>query len=246
MKFNVTSSNESGGLIQQCETLLGMDPGTISGNSSLLKIFTTNINTYYERVNSWIWESTGDWEYDDSNATTLPIATTNLIIGRSDYEIPTNAQRLERVEVLDVDGNYSLILPIDKSQFRRTAMSELYKTPGMPKFYDSIGRSIILYPAPGSGYVTTQDGLKVYVSRKIIKFTPSNSTQEPGFDEDFHSILALGASLMYAIGYMPNDVNRINNIRADLRAMIKELKAFYGSRHRDFSTKINPKRRNYR
>ena len=44
---------------------------------------------------------TGEWEYDDSNYTNLPEATADLVDGQRDYELPSTAQKIDRVEVLD-------------------------------------------------------------------------------------------------------------------------------------------------
>ena len=141
MQFNDTTNKS--GLIQDCETLLGMSDGDISGDSTLLKIFTRLINIWYRRANSWIWEVTGTWEYDDSNYTNLPVATTDLVDGQRDYELPSSAQMVMRVEVLDSDGNWRLLTPFDETQVKDQAMSEFYETAGLPVYYDLKGRSII-------------------------------------------------------------------------------------------------------
>lgn len=168
MQFNDTTNKR--GLIQDCETLLGMTDGDISGDTTLLETFTRMINSWYRRVNSWIWEVTGTWEYDDSNYTDLPIATTTIVNNQQDYEIPSTAQKIDRVEVLDIGGNYQLITPIDKSQIKTSAMSEFQETAGMPRYYDLVGRSLLLYPKPDTTKVTDTKGLKIYFSRDIEEF----------------------------------------------------------------------------
>jgi len=45
-------------------------------------------------------------------------------------------------------------------------MSEFYETPGMPVYYDLVGRSVFLYPKPGANYVTETDGLKMYFYKR--------------------------------------------------------------------------------
>ena len=110
---------------------------------------TRNINEWYRRTASWIWESSADWEWDDSNYTTLPNATTALAAGQQDYELPSTAQKIERVEVKNSDGDYMLIAPLDKSQVNQ-AMTEFWETNGMPIYYDLVGRSVLLYPAPAT------------------------------------------------------------------------------------------------
>ena len=312
MKFNSITGLD--GLIQDCEILLGMTSADISGDSTLLKTFTRMINAWYRRVNSWIWEVTGAWEYDDSNWTDLPIATTNLITTsgseQQKYVIPSDAQKIDRVEVLDADGNYQLLAPINKRQIKTSAMSEFKESPGMPQYYDLLGRVLVLYPKPKATSVTDSAGLKLYFSRDIDEFicktgsatdtlanhlidntlkqftaddlgrvvknvtdgtfatitlvndstnlslddnifesgeeySIDSNDQEPGFVSNFHRILSLGASLDYCIAFMSDEVNKINSIRAEINALKKELKNFYGTRHRDFPTRISPRKRDY-
>jgi hypothetical protein len=242
MRFNDTSSKS--GIIQYCEVLLGMDDGEISGNTTLLKQFTMMINAWYRRVNSWIWEATGTWEYDDSNYVDFPVATTDLVDGQQDYELPSNAQKIMRVEVLDSNGNYVKLRQFDESQVIDSAVSEFYKTAGLPIFYDVKGFSVLLYPKPSQDRTTLSDGLKVYFSRDISEFSPTDTTKEPGFANSFHRILPLGASFDYA---MANEMfNKANYLKGELRDMVQELKNFYGTRNREVLTKIMPRRQSYK
>lgn len=240
MKFN--STIDKLGIIQDCETLLGMADTEISGDATLLKVFTRLSNVWYRRVNTWIWEATGTWEYDDSNATDLPVATTDLVAAQQDYEIPSSAQKIDRVEALDSDGEYSLLRPIDKSEIKGS-MSEFCDVDGMPRYYDLVGRSILLYPAPAAANVTTTDGLKLYFTRDIEEFASTDTTTEPGFVSNFHRIIPLGAAIDYATSYGMKD--RIANFQKQMEELKKELKRFYGSRNRNKKVKIAPPKRKY-
>lgn len=155
-----------------------MANGDISGDTTTFKIFTRLINVWYGRVNSWIWDSTGNWEYDDSNYTDLPIATTTLVATQADYEMPSTAQKVDRVEVLNAAGDYHVLKQIDKSEVKTLAMSEHMETAGMPTQYDLVGRSIVLHPEPAATSVTTTKGLKLYFSRDIDEFVCKSGTAD--------------------------------------------------------------------
>lgn len=198
--------------------------------------FTRNANNWYRRGDSWIWEATGTWEFDDSNWTTLPIATATLVDGQQDYEIPSTARKMDRVEILDSGGNYKQLDAFDKSM-SNVAMSELYKTNGMPEIYDMVGRSIMLYPKPAAASVTTAAGIKVYYARDIDEFAITDTNSEPGFDNHFHRIISLGAAYDYCIS---NDPERIKPIRIELSNLKTELTAHYGVRHRDLRPRMIP------
>jgi len=241
MKLNDTSSKS--GIIQELETLLGMSDGDISGDDTLLKVFTRMINAEYRRVNTWIWEASGTWEYDDSNATDLPIATTDLVDEQQDYEIPSTAQKIDRVEVLDKSSNYQKLIPIDKSQIA-SATSEFMEEPNMPRYYDLLGRSIMLYPKPGASYVTTTKGLKLYFTRDISEFVSTDTTKEPGFVNNFHPLIPLGVAITYSLSYGMKD--RVEGYKQKQAEFVKELKTFYGNQNRDQKIRIIPPKRNYK
>jgi len=200
MQFNTTASTAAVGLIQDCENLLGMTANDIAGDSVLIKRFTGDINAWYRRVNIWIWENSGAWQYDDSNQTDLPIATTDLVAEQQDYEMPSDALTVNRVEVMDDEGNYKLLSPFDQSEQKASAMSEFEETPGFPRYYDLIGRSIFLFPKPAAADVTTSAGLKLYFDRDIEVLESTDTTTEPGFAANFHRILSLGACRDYSLG----------------------------------------------
>ena len=238
MRFSDTSTKT--GMLQMCEDLLGYNNGQITDSSNLKQRFTRLINDRYNQVSNKIWKMVGDWEFDDTNQTTLPIATADLVANQQDYELPSSAQKLERVEVKNQDGDYVVIDPIDKSQIPDIALTEYYEDSGMPLCYDVVGRSLVLYPAPGTGYVTLTDGLKVYVSRDVIQFNATATTQEPGFAKQFHRILPVGACMDFAVGsQMFNSVNSLNIL---LKEVETDMNEFYARRHRnpDSNPRIRP------
>ena len=196
---------------------------------------TRNLNAWYSRVVSWIWQAVGDWEYDDSNYTSLPIAKTDLVASQADYELPSTAQKLLRVQVLNVNGDWSVVNPIDQSQ-RGDAMEELYSTTGLPEYYDVIGNSLVLYPSPDSDHCTLTSGLEIYCSRDVDYFAATDTTQEPGFTEMFHRILSLGAALDYCIA--KGKIDLVPRIRDEIERMRADLEEYYSSRHRNFKTKL--------
>ena len=242
MQFSNTVSGS--GIVQACEDYLGFDRLDISGNSNLLKRFTRLINDRYGLVANKIWKTTGDWEYDDTNQTTLPVATTDLVADQQDYGLPSSAQKLERVEIKNQDGDYIIIRPIDKSQIENQAMSEFYETAGTPVYYDVVGRSLLLYPKPGTGYVTLTAGLKIYVSRDVVQFNSTATTQEPGLAANFHRLLPLGACIDYAVGKSMDSVAK--NCIYLYQETEKDMEEFYGRRHKNpMNIKINPSGESY-
>jgi len=236
MVFNDLTNHQ--GLCQDARFLLGLSVSdTVSYN---VKDLTRNINSWYRKANQWIWEATGTWEYDDSNYTNLPIATTDLVDGQDNYELPTIAQRLDRIEVMNAEGDYVKLTPIDKSQID-VAMSEFADEDGMPEYYDVIGRSIILYPTPDTTKVTLSNGLKAYFSRGVNEFAITDTSTEPGFDDNFHRLLSVGAAYDWAISKDIDNTSRINSLSNQILTFKEEIQKFYGSRDRGMKARIIPK-----
>ena len=106
MQLSVSSGKES--LISRTYFLAFGDSLDHSTDYPLADVVAC-LNRYLGRVGRWIWMASGTWEFDDSNQTTLPEATTTLVANQTAYSLPTNINELHRVEVMDADGNYQLL-----------------------------------------------------------------------------------------------------------------------------------------
>jgi len=237
VKLNDTTSEQ--GLCQDTRFLLGLavnDTVSYSDNNLI-----RNINAWYRQVDSWIWDASGKWEYDDSNYNNLPIATTALVASQADYSLPTTARKILRVEVLDSNGNYNKLTQIDQSQIT-DAMSEFQDTTGMPKYYDMVGESIMLYPAPAAANVTTTAGLKLSFSRTIDEFATTDTSTQPGFESNFHRALSIGAALDWAISKDEGGslTNLITGLTSQLALQKESIAKFYGMRNSDMRPRIIP------
>lgn len=194
-----------------------------------------NINIRYQETAALIWESAGDWQYDDSNATDFGIATTTLVADQADYELPATCQRVQRVEIKDGDGNYQVLKQVDIQEIPLST-TEYHSISSTPLQYDIVGRSIFLYPKPGTGYVTLAEGLKIYFDRDVTNL--STSTDSPGFATAYHRILSLGAAIDFS-----KDENDVRKWSIQKAALEQGLKNFYAKRNIEGSVSIAPKNR---
>jgi len=234
VKFNDVVNEQ--GLCQDARALAGLAVNDTVSYSD--KALTRNINAWYRQVDSWIWDASGTWEFDDSNYTDLPIATTDLVASQRDYSIPSTARKILRVEVMDSSGNYNKLTPIDQSGIT-DAMTEFQDETGMPLYYDLVGESIMLYPAPAAANVTTTDGLKLFFSRTIDEFAITDTSTQPGFENNFHRALSIGAALDWANAHdLP--VNLISGLTGQLALQRESIAKFYGIRHSDMQPRIIP------
>lgn len=153
-----------------------------------------NYNIARQTVATIIWESQGDWAYDDSNETTLPLAKTTMVHGQKDYTIPPTSQRIEGVIVLNKDGQWVTMKPINLTD-AGIALPEFLPGTGMPIYYRPVGRSVELYPTPSSAYATLASGLGVYVSREPSDLPVTATTTTLGFATGYHRFVSYSAAI---------------------------------------------------
>jgi hypothetical protein len=223
MQFNDTSNDT--GIVQDIYWLTGTNT-----TSYPLKDIARNVNRWYYKAIVAQMHSNREWQVDDSNFTTYPIATTTLVAAQKDYVLPTDLLKLQRVFVKDVNGEYQPLHPID-AQKRAQDITEEFKTDGIPLYYDVLGDSIFLYPAPAAGSVTLSAGLKLLYSRDFDAFTAADTTQEPGFPEPYHRILSFGGSYDW---FLARGDSRASAMRAEAETLLRELQSF--NHDRDMGT----------
>lgn len=246
--FSDTSSAKAG-LIQECESQVFGDNsyGRISGDASLLATFTRYINEALNRIVNLIMTSDGRWQFDDTNNTDFPIATTNLstVLGseQQDYSFDITMLRILRMEVLDNTGAWRKLTPLDQSDVYDTSLSDLLKTPGLPIYYDKQGNSIFLYPKPLATAVTSTSGLKVWFQRPPSYFTTSDTTKVPGFNSMYHRLAALIASRDYALFKQLSVAKALSEkVQQDEDSLVEN----YTLRNKDEHIKLSVKRNDWR
>lgn len=232
MVFSDSSTEQ--GIVEEARWLVGANSTSYPIND-----LTRNVNRWFDRAVSLIFRSGGRWQFDDSNYTDLPVATTGLVSAQQDYTLEVSHLRIERVEIKDESGNWSKLMPFDKKDVDG-ALDEFEKTDGLPRYYDVVGNSIFLYPAPD---YTQASSLKVHFQRKGSYFSTSDTTKVPGFAEIFHRYLSLGAAYDYAL---KNNVANRNQLREEISGMEGEIKGFYALRQPDEHIKLSVKKINYK
>lgn len=190
------------------------------------------INAAYEKIVGKIMCQDGNWQFDDTNYTDFPRGKTTLVAGQKDYTFDTAHIAIERVRVMDENGDYYFLKPLDKDDLP-VPWDEYFSVDGRPEFYDKDGSSVILGPGPATGSVTMANGLYVDFRRTADIFTSGEvtaGTKVPGFASPFHMIIAYEASLPYCMSYKKDRVALYEKKSQDL---MKECLDFYTKREKD-------------
>lgn len=239
MQFNDTSGLT--GIIQTIEDLTDLGTAVISGDTSLMKKFTSYTNQENRDIWATIFESTGNWQYDDANQTNMPSGVTSLVNGTQSYALPTEALTIQRVEVADSSGQSYELQPITKEMVD-DAMSEFHDTAGTPVYYRPVGNTIILYPAPN---YDSSGGMRVYYDRDVIDFTTSDTTKTPGFASPFHRLLPLKVAIKWLNIKQPTNPS-LAGYRAEEQKIEIKMKRFYGRRFKDLKPAISRRKENWK
>jgi hypothetical protein len=188
MKFNDTINNS--GICQDVWHLTGTN-STSFPTSDIARI----TNKVMRELAVLAWRFSTVWKFDDQNLTTHNIAELTLVNSQGDYELPSVAFDVERVEVVDTNNNINYKLEFIKETDIKTAIPELEKNDGIPKYYFLRGESIWLKPEPDTNKVSK---LVLYLSRDISEFSGSDTNKEPGIPSVLHPIVPYMVALEYA------------------------------------------------
>jgi len=197
-------------------------------------------NRAMDRITSLIRDAEGRWQWDDSNNTDLPIATTGLVTNQQDYSLDGLHYRISRAEVQDSAGNWTRLKSMDAVDVYDQALTSFLNTAGTPQYYDKVGNSLFLYPKPN---FTQTASLKLYFERGPSYFTTSEDTKTPGFNPIFHRLVALWCAYDYAL---INILPVAKTLREEIQVMEDQLEDYYALRDPDDRIKLAIRPLNFR
>lgn len=179
--------------------------GDITGIDTTVEIkqITRAVNAANRKIWTWIFNSYGGWQYDDSNNTDMPVAKAKLEANQQKYTLPTEALTIKALEYKNSGGDWVKLnsVPVERiNQF--LSENEWHDTPSEPAYYSVTGRVIKLYPASDT---ERADGLRIQFDRGSTSFASTDTTKTPGFSSEFHDSLATGAAYFIGINKtLPN------------------------------------------
>lgn len=192
-------------------------------------------NNALERVESLIMQADHRWQFDDTNQTDLPIATTALVTDQQDYAPAVSYLSITRVELKDQVGNWHLLTPFDQTDLYDQSLTDFLKTSGLPTSYDKVGNSIFLYPKPNYSQAAS---LKLYFKRGPSYFVYNDTTKTPGFNALYHDLVPLWVAYNYALA---NGLNNANQLFAEITRKEENLQNDYALRGKDEHISLRPR-----
>lgn len=238
LDFNDTTTNL--GLLQHINFLCGLPRADTTRYTTADK--TRNCNIAYRKILGWIWKAQGGWIFEDTNLLDLPYFRTDCVSGQEDYTLPSGYGVVERIEYKDISGIWRKLVPITQQELRNQGKEEFMKTNGTPVFVELFGNSYRPYPAANRTSVDG-DSLRVYCTRDIDEFTAADTTQEPGYNSNWHDTIALIAAQLWSI--RDKDQERYNMLLIDINAARSDIEQYYGNRANLQQENIKPRNRQY-
>lgn len=233
----------SAGLVDEIDTICDTDT-----SSYPLADKVRRINAAYEELIGDIINADGTYEYDDTNHTDLPRGTGNLVEGQQDYAFASEYLQITQIEIKGTDGTYRKIKPLDYRELGDMSPQEYFgmtsgsPSKGFPEYFDQLGDTIFLYPAPTSTSVTLTAGIRIWFKRTADLFTTSDTTQSPGLPSTHHILLAYMASVPYCAVYHPDRVGWLEKKIGDMR---RTLLQHYAHREKTKRNIMTPARISY-
>lgn len=199
---------------------------------------TRNFNRALDEVSGIIIGCDGEWQWDDTNYTDLPIGTANLVANQQDYSFADDHLVVEAIEIKDTNGKWIRLKPIDLypeyNQQSKSSITDYLSTPGVPEYYDKVGDSIFLYPPTNFSQASS---LKTFFQRKADPFTTGDTTKKPGFANHLHRFLSISVCYDWAVA---KQHSKLNWLLTEKNRYIQMIKAFYSVRTKDKAKRLRP------
>ena len=244
MVFSDTTNKN--GLIQRCERLCNLSDGAISGDSTLLAYFTSDINEVLYELIVHIMQSQDTFDWDDPYRTDFPIATTPLVADQRDYQFDNlSFLRLKRVDIAYDGSTYYRATPLDSSVLKdglgndTTVDGRYSKTE--PR-YDPKSFGFWLYPRANATDVTNGGKIRIEFSRAFEEFETADTDTEPPIDRPFHELIAIGASLKWSTAKQKRNITHLTNLYTE---GIDRMIEHYANRNEDQDLFVTIDNQNY-
>lgn len=194
MVYSDTTTKQ--GIVQDAYWEAGAD-----ANSYPIADVTRQANIGLDEAVTIILGSDGKWNFDDTNATDLPIAETDLMSGQNDYSYDSEHLTIRYMEVRDQQHNWIKLIPLDSTDLPEgVSMSQLQTDTGTPSHFKKMGGSFVLLPTPNYNMRLATEGytgIRAAFQRNIDYFTTADTTKQPGFASHLHKFISLHIAEAY-------------------------------------------------
>lgn len=172
----------------------------VTGQDSLTNARAVKLFNYAKDNYSYIaLTASGRWKFDDythentDGDPTNPIASTTLQADEESIPLETKYLTLNQVQIYE-NGEWKVLTPIDTRDRKDNVLSSIYKTNGVPTFYDYDAHNLYFYPKSNASRQ-----VKVLYQRAGKHFSASELSQQTGIPSihDEYLVMYAGDKLSF-------------------------------------------------
>lgn len=194
-----SDTTNKNGVIQRYERYHLFDDGVVSGDSTLLKQVTSDVNEIVHELTTEIMLLQDSFDWDDPNKTDYPIATTPLVASQRDYQFDSiSFLKLKRIDISYDGTTYYRATAFDSSSYMEGLGSDSLTDAEFTKtepYYDPKAFGFWLYPRADATDVANGGVIRIEYSRGHTEYQSSDTDKEAPIDRNFQDLIPMGAAL---------------------------------------------------
>jgi len=228
MIFNDTTTAKTG-LTQQVRFLTGSN-----ADSFPIEDVTRLANISLDKYFTMALQCNNNWKLDDTTYTDYSIATTDLVSGQVDYNMPVELIDIVSVKIKDASGVWKVLEQANDLDFTDPATEVRFATPGTPQFY--LKRSDGIFLLSATSYNSTA-GMKLEYKRIANYFIRTDTTKQAGIPR-FHDMY-----LCYHIGYnyaLAKNLANTGVLGGEMVRLENDVKYHWSKRGKEKPARISP------
>jgi len=159
---------DDSGLIEEITRITGVSTAVYSNKARISRL-NNALDQYWFLAS----QSAPKGTFDDTNQTSLPVETQNLVSGTNAYKTSSFTNKVLQILKLSILTDDAVEEDLTREEFEDLDdFYELYSTDsadqGTPQYWTKMGDYIYIRPCPS---YSESSGLKAYVNRELSKFT---------------------------------------------------------------------------
>lgn len=227
------------GIVQRARRLARVD-----ANQWPTQDIANSVNDWLDKLTGYALKADRRFQWDDTNHSKLPIGTTNLISGQSDYSFLTDEQgnsiiTLTRIDLLNATGGSTWTQLTERDITAYDYNDNINNATGTPSSYDKIADNIIRLNATPNTNITS--GLRFWFQRTALYFTASDTTKAPGFSPLLHRGFVIAAAYDIALSL---GLSNLQVLERELEKEENKMMIYFSSRNRDLTKRVVPRYQN--
>jgi hypothetical protein len=235
MTFNDTSTYD--GLVQHYEKWTRQPRGTVSGDTNLLKEFTSAVNSEaFPDLIPLLLAYNDQIRWDDINNTDAPVGRMNLVASQNNYKIAVDDNSLDILNITKVrilpSATATRFVELGRVTSDDPDVGEIISPTttitGIPNRFLELGNLLYLDVLPS--YSATL-GIEIFFGRRQNYFAYTDTTATPGIPQPFHILLALIPALNWNMVNRSSDTALLQLLQGKINQKMKDLKSFIDLRN---------------